>query len=242
MNLSQIISQIQDQHAVGEEHIGELQQYIARYPYVQVARMAYLVVLKLYRNTDFESELAHHAPFITDKRALYRLLHPTDFVAKPFELLPFDTLFNEELGASLIGHSIEVTSEVQEPEIADGPVFSLEPFQFSQFEVKAPKASVLKELLEELNPTDGLIEKFIQQTPRLKPIKPEPSKAKVDLSQQSVEESDDLITETLAKIYKAQGHYGKALQAFEKLSLKFPEKNSYFATQIEEIKKLTNKS
>ena len=37
---------------------------------------------------------------------------------------------------------------------------------------------------------------------------------------------------------KSQGHYEKALAAYEKLSLKNPKKNTYFANQIKKIKKL----
>ena len=48
------------------------------------------------------------------------------------------------------------------------------------------------------------------------------------------------ITETLANIYLEQKKYDKALEAFKKLGLKYPEKNSYFATRIEEILKLKN--
>jgi len=53
-------------------------------------------------------------------------------------------------------------------------------------------------------------------------------------------ESPEFVTETLAKIYMRQGMYKQAILAYEKLSLKYPEKNIYFAGQIDEVKKLMN--
>lgn len=57
-----------------------------------------------------------------------------------------------------------------------------------------------------------------------------------EMAKKSVTENEELITETLAHIYFLQGNYQKALNAYKKLSLKYPEKKSYFATQIKLIK------
>ena len=60
----------------------------------------------------------------------------------------------------------------------------------------------------------------------------------IKTAKKSLDENDDFITETLAKIYKEQGHYDKAIDAFEKLILKFPEKSTLFASQISDINKI----
>lgn len=46
-----------------------------------------------------------------------------------------------------------------------------------------------------------------------------------------------LISETLAEVYLSQQKYQEAIDTYEALTLKFPQKSSYFARQIEIVKK-----
>jgi hypothetical protein len=84
----------------------------------------------------------------------------------------------------------------------------------------------------------SLIDDFIRSNPRIDPRVSKDTRSIEDISEDSVREHDSFITDTLARIYVRQGLYTKAIQAYENLSLKYPEKSTYFAAQIEEIKKL----
>jgi len=87
--------------------------------------------------------------------------------------------------------------------------------------------------------TGGLIEEFIRNNPRIGPVKDDIPKE--DVSEASIKEHDSLFTETLAKIYLKQGYFNKAILAYEKLILKYPEKSDYFAALIDEIKNNSSK-
>ena len=94
---------------------------------------------------------------------------------------------------------------------------------------------VINESESNLDYKIDLIDKFIMNSPKIN-IKKE---YKPDL--EIIPESkikDDLITETLAKIYIDQKKYNKAIKAYNILSLKYPKKSSFFADQIERIKNL----
>ncbi len=81
-----------------------------------------------------------------------------------------------------------------------------------------------------------LIDKFIAANPKMEPKGDEGKK--VDISASTKLDTSELMTETLAKVYLEQGKYKKAIQAYRILSLKYPEKSSFFADRIKAVKKL----
>ena len=87
----------------------------------------------------------------------------------------------------------------------------------------------------------SLIDNFLEKEVKISRPKKEAFFNPIDVAKESLIENDDLVTPTLAKVYLEQGHYEKAISAYEKLILKYPKKSTFFAAQIKLISKLNNK-
>ena len=124
----------------------------------------------------------------------------------------------EELNQQIIENIFHLQSPLDEMEIKNLP-------QTVHFEVRRKE--------------EAIIEKFIREEPQIHP----PSPDKLDMenkARKSAEDPNDLVSETLATIYTEQMLFHKAIDTYQKLSLKFPEKRAYFADQISELKKKIN--
>jgi len=222
----QFIQYLKQPELLDQSSVKELKDLIDDYPYFPVARMLYLRNLRNINSYKFEQELVHHAIFIPDRALLFRLLEMQTKISEHFELLPYDeNAFSNFFKAEL------------------GDVDKKDPNYFNY------QITDSFQLINEVSFVSGndektggdLIDQFIQGNIIDSPLIDLASGSGKIRSEKSNEISEDLITETLAGVYLKQGLYDEALKSYEKLSLKFPEKNSYFASQIEKIKKLISK-
>lgn len=82
-----------------------------------------------------------------------------------------------------------------------------------------------------------LINNFLRRQPRLtRPamLPPTPA-AQADLSTRSTRTEPDLASESLARILVRQGKTARAIEIYERLMVKQPEKMAYFAAQIQQL-------
>ena len=90
---------------------------------------------------------------------------------------------------------------------------------------------------EEGEDQENEIRRIIRELPK---FEVQPKDEKINVFTLEANEEGKFVTETLAEIYFSQGLFGKAINAYEILSLKYPEKSGFFADRIRAIKKEKN--
>ena len=111
----------------------------------------------------------------------------------------------------------------------------IEWIKFTEDKTISGEKKVLGDKKSPLQDKMSIINKFIDNDPKISPVK----QSENTISQIKFDDyTDELMTETLAKVLVKQKKYKKAIRAYKILSLKYPEKNVLFATQIEKIKNL----
>ena len=111
----------------------------------------------------------------------------------------------------------------------------------SSVESLKESSGIVKEANSRQQIQSQLIDNFIIANPRIEPVREKSNLPFDDILKPDIEDERGLVTETLARIYINQEYYSKAIDIYERLSLKFPEKSSYFASQIEKVKEYIKK-
>jgi len=248
---------MQNYAVLSVEQVQEIKHIINKYPYCQ---SAYLPLLKHYytqNHIDFEELLKLTAVYSSDRNQVKKYLMAEPKIVKEeaeqeivievktneieIEKAPeiHDPLLeqlNHQIVNEVIGYTLEHTLE---EEIAQLPELEVKEEKVEDNKTTKDFYSWLEKPQEEIKPKlkyAHLIDKFLAEQPKIVPKKEFFSP--VNMARKSVEEDLDIVSETLANLYVQQGHYSKAIKAFEQLSLKFPKKNVYFGARIKEIEEL----
>ncbi len=162
----------------------------------------------------------------------------------PLDVIKDDDNVSEETQAPIV-----ITSKNIDEVLVDNPLkFYVHNINFGK-SLRTSSKDIIDEYLTfrpyetaqkpDKNTQASIIEKFLDSNinmPRFADMS-EPA-AKPDLSKLSTQLDDSLISENMANIFIKQGKMKKAIEIYEKLKLKYPEKSTYFATKIEYLNTL----
>ena len=265
MNLTDYTYLINKPDAINERQSDALEKIMEEFPFFQSARV--LRLKHLYNQDSFKYNYALKvaAAYTTDRSVLFDFITSDNFVTvqnglyeqKIAELLNIDVVGSEVVEYTLQPESVNTieqsilssiaqaqpkeTALEEKLEIGKPLEFTKEEkhsfqewLQLSRLNPIERKEIPVEEDLEKKKKLD-LIDKFIQANPKIPPIDKEQI---ITASVPIIEDKSYLMTETLAKVYLEQKKFSKAIQAYEILILKYPEKSSFFADRISNIKNL----
>lgn len=206
--------------------VEELQRLQSDYPYFQTVRFLYLKKLRRDFPERYPQALQENALYAGDRKALFTLLEGAEQTwigLYPDEKEKPETDAFGLIDSFLASRSSELGRETE--------LYPETTYRFDDAET--PAAAPVENSFT-------LVDAFLDASPEEK----EPQAPVITVAEKPEnEDSDELqdeefLTESLAKIYIKQRRYAKALEIIRKLSLKYPEKNIYFADQIRFLEKL----
>ena len=258
MNITEFISLLKNPVAVSEQQTIALERIINDYPYFQAARVLHLKGLKDQYSFRYNNALKTAAAYTTNRSVLFdfitsQTLDIDETSAKEKKLITesevidlevVDTINKEQISKPQIAPVEDVKVAEETLKIGKPLVFDVSEMHsfYEWLQLTTVKPIVREEvkknieeakLISEKENKFDLIEQFINSKPKIHPTE---TNEIVDISIESTIENENLMTETLARVYLEQKKYDKAMQAFKILSLKYPEKSSFFANRIKAIK------
>jgi len=230
MNRLYFLHLLETPSLIKDKDVADIEKIIAEYPYFQPAHILLTYALFKNKNTSYQGRLNICAALTSDRSCLYHLIKDIENESPAIEVSDSPCPINENISeqsevsqdfSRLCDDEVEVVSSPQHKESEELPAYETEKNQTLESE----KDIKVK-----------LIDQFLNNEPRIsRPVKADFFNP-VNLAQKSCEEHEEFNTETLANIYISKGNYSKAIRIFENLCLRFPEKSTYFANQIEKIK------
>jgi len=227
MNLTEFSSLSKNYDPLNEQQRLDLEKITYRYPYFQAAYALYLKSLKEQEKFNFDLILKKTAVISLERSTLYNWLYNE-----------LDSIENENTGTTKEKQEKTNISinQVKEKSLPVNLSF-LEWIEWTKnnSDYNIEDIDIVRPISDKIE----LIDTFLKNKPKIPPLSS--NSETENLSEEFKFNKEELMTETLAKVYVKQGKFKKALLAYKILSLKYPEKNSFFADQIKAIKDLQQK-
>lgn len=221
---------MKDPAQLNGDSLEELKKYVESYPYFQTARMLELMNLYLVNKPEYDRNLSKTAAYAGSRAKL------RDWISLLEEVRTAKQ--DDEVETRLRELEKTITAEMGSIEDKRARLRVLLQQKEELLHLKTVKEGEEEKGKDDEPfrplPKDEFLEEFLSGR------EDKPTKKTffnpADSARRSVVDEEGIVSETLARIYIQQGNIKKALQLYEKLKLRNPEKSSYFAAQIEKLK------
>lgn len=257
MEANTLMSILHNSTPVNDGYVEQLCDMARNYPYFALPQSLLAAIKTKNGSSDRLDHIAKAALMVRDRRKLQSFIGEfcaeKDIFAEKIEgennVVQDDAKVEDKSNSNIISEQTFIIPEINlngsREELAAG-MSLLEEKKKSLDELKELIASRLQQIEDEKKKETveqpkrkltkaELIDKFIAENPSISRHKAEFFNP-ISVAQSSNRDEENIISETLAKIYANQGFFDKAISTYQNLMLKYPEKSVYFAARIEEIK------